>query len=52
MLFLIGSGHSLHVHLVTFFFDECYIVLLVLWVAGISTTQLPKRSFGKLSVAW
>ena len=42
MLFLIGSGRSLHVHLLTFFFDECYIVLLVLWVAGISTTQLPK----------
>ena len=34
------------------FFDECYIVLLVLWVAGKSMTQLPKRSFGKLSVAW
>ena len=52
MLFLIGSRAFSACPSSNIFFDECYIFLLVLWVAGISLTQLPKRSFDKLSVAW
>ena len=61
MLFLIGSGPSLHVHLLTFFFDECCIVLLYFGLLAylrlsclsiVSAGVLLHGKFMFLSVSW